>query len=303
MKSNSTQPLVYIVILNWNGWQDTAVCVESLLKISYPNYKILIVDNGSTDDSVKMLSEKFPNVEILQTGENLGYAGGNNRGIEKALANGAEYVFVLNNDTKVDKNFLHPLVDAMEEDKQIGITSGTVYNFDPPHTIQYVGGYFNLYKGTSHAFAKNTIDRGQFNTSKEVSLPCGAAMLIRADILYKIGMINEMFFLFYEEVALSMMVKSAGYKITFTPGSKIYHKIGASGRKKYAQVSYYTIRNRIWIERMYATKLQYFVFNLYFWFYLLPRIFAGHVLNKRFHLLKVMVKAVLNGFLLNPKSP
>ncbi|MBA7603140.1 hypothetical protein ES703_10244 [subsurface metagenome] len=294
------KPLVYIIILNWNGWQDSAECVESVLKITYSNYRVLIVDNGSTNDSVKILAKKFPNIEILETGKNLGYAGGNNRGIEKAIANEAEYVFILNNDTKVDKNFLQPLVQAMEGDKQIGITGGTVYYYDNPDVIHNMGGYTSLYTGNSQTFGLNALDRGQFNNAKEVPQCCGGAMLIRASLIREIGGFNEKFFIYYDEPDICFRTKKAGYKVTFAPGSKIYHKIGRDSSRESGLSNFYGLRNRIWIERMYANKFQYFIFNLYLLFYLLPRILLGHIFHKRLHLLKIIFLAVWKGYFQNP---
>ncbi|HDY67076.1 MAG TPA: glycosyltransferase family 2 protein [Candidatus Scalindua sp.] len=300
MKSNPTHPLVYIIILNWNGWRDTVECVESVLKITYPSYRILIVDNGSTDESAKILSQKFPNIEILQTGKNLGYAGGNNRAIERALADGAEYVCVLNNDTVMDKDFLQPLIQAMKKDKQIGITSGMIYDYDPPHKVQYTGGYRNFYTGSSYTIGSGTLDKGQFNVLKEVPCSAGAAMLIRADVLHKIGMFDEVLFLYCEELDLSIRAKTAGYKIIYVPQSKLYHKVGKSTSKSFSRANFFNLRNKIWMERKYATKLQYFIFNLYFWCYLLPRIFLGHVVRMRFRLLKVTILAAWKGYIESP---
>lgn len=293
-------PRVSIIILNWNGWRDTIECMESVLKIAYPNYRVLIVDNGSTDDSVKMLSEKFPAIEILQTRKNLGYTGGNNRGIEKALADGAEYVFILNNDTVVDRDFLNPLVEVIEKDEQIGIVSGMIYNYALPHTIQYAGRYTDFYTGNPYAIGSGMIDKGQFKALREVQCAAGAAMLVRSDVLREVGMFNENFFMFSEESDLSIRAKEAGYKIVCVSESKIYHKIGASICKNPSQGVFYSLRNRIWIERMYASKFQYLIFNLYFWFYLLPRIFMGHILRRRFQFLKVTIKAVWRGYFESP---
>lgn len=294
------QPFVYIVILNWNGWQDTIECVESVLKTNYQNFKILIVDNGSTNDSVKILSEKFPNIEILQTGKNMGYAGGNNRGIERAIADGAEYVFILNNDTVVDENFLLPLVEAMVKDRKIGITGGTIYYYDAPDVIHNMGGYTSFYTGRSYAFGLNTVDEGQFNSPREIPQCCGAAMLIRASLVRDIGAFNEKFFIYCDEPEICTRVRKAGYKITFTPGSKVLHKEGRDSSRESGLSNFYGLRNRIWIERMYATRFQYFIFNLYFWGYLLPRILLGQIVKRRFHILKVVVLAVWEGYIEGP---
>lgn len=200
----------------------------------------------------------------------------------------------------VDKEFLQPLVEAMEKDKQIGITGGTIYYYDNPNVIHNMGGYTSLYTAKSYGFGKNTLDKGQFNSAKEVFQCCGGAMLIRASFIRKIGALNEKFFIYYDEPDLCLRTRKAGYKITFTPGSKILHKIGQDSSRESGLSSFYGLRNLIWIERMYASKVQFFIFNLYFWFYCLPRTAVGHILKMRFHLLKITIFAVWKGYIENP---
>ncbi len=132
----ATAPMVYIILLNWNGWKDTVECVESCRKLSYPDVRIVIVDNGSTDGSETRLRERFPDLELIQTGANLGFAGGNNVGIRYALEKGAEYVWLLNNDTIADAEALSALVQAAEDDQTVGMVgSKIVYHDDPRITL------------------------------------------------------------------------------------------------------------------------------------------------------------------------
>src|SRR3989339_346256 len=121
------KPLVYILILNWNGKEDTLECLSSLKKIDYPNYKTIVIDNGSTDDSVKIINKKYPKIKIIENKKNLGYAEGNNVGIRYALKNKADYVLILNNDTIVDKKFLTELVKVGESNEKVGIVGPNVY--------------------------------------------------------------------------------------------------------------------------------------------------------------------------------
>src|SRR5699024_6413658 len=114
-------PDVFIIVLNWNGWKDTNECIRSLEKLDYPNFHIIVVDNASTDDSVNKIQVQYPGVFILRTAENKGYAGGNNEGIRYAMANGADYIWILNNDTVVELGALWPLVEKMEKNSKIGI--------------------------------------------------------------------------------------------------------------------------------------------------------------------------------------
>ncbi len=131
-------PLVHISILNWNNAPDTLACLDSVFALDYPNFRVLVVDNGSTDDSVEAIRGRYPALEILQTGANLGYAGGNNAGIRQILAAGAEYVCLLNNDTMVAPDFLSALVGAMD-DPEVGIAGPLVYYADPPDVIFSAG--------------------------------------------------------------------------------------------------------------------------------------------------------------------
>ncbi|MCR4287544.1 MAG: glycosyltransferase family 2 protein, partial [Deltaproteobacteria bacterium] len=138
---------VFVIVLNWNGYQDTIECVESLKGVDYPDLEIIIIDNGSIDDSVEVLRRRFPALLVLETGRNLGFAGGANFGIRRALNDGADYVIVLNNDTVVDEGFVRELVEAAREHKDAGILCSKVYFYDRPDAIWYAGAEFNTLLG------------------------------------------------------------------------------------------------------------------------------------------------------------
>ncbi len=245
-------PNVYIIILNWNGYRDTVECVESLKKITYPNHRILLVDNGSTDGSEKILREKFPKLSLIQTGENLGYAEGNNVGIRYALENGADYIILLNNDTIVDPEFVTELVKVAESNKSIGILSSKVYFYDRPDTIWFAGAIFNLKSGKSKHIGYNEKDRGQHDNIQETDRTCGCSMMVSRKICETVGLMNPEYFCYGEDVDWSLRIKKAGHRVIFVPGSKVWHKVSAStGGIQNSFPIYYSVRNHLRLVNTY----------------------------------------------------
>jgi GT2 family glycosyltransferase len=259
------EPLVYIIILNWNGYKDTIECIESLQRIKYENYKIVIVDNESTNESVKILKSKYPKIRLFENKENLGFSGGVNIGIKWALKNKADYILLLNNDTFVDKNFLSNLVDTVEGKNMVGIVSPKIYYSDKPNMIFSMGGFKNyagLYPFIDHEIKK--IDTGQYNKLEERDCVIGCCMLIEKNIFKNIGLFDDDYFLYVEDMDFSIRVKNAGYKIFVCQKSKIWHKVsGSSGGEGNLVKEYYNNRNLILFARKNLTfEKKIFYFNL-----------------------------------------
>lgn len=237
-------PQVGIIILNWNGKEDTIECLESLKDITYPNYKILLVDNGSTDGSIECFKIRYPEIEIIENRENLGFAEGNNVGIRRAIDEGADYVLPLNNDTIVDSHFIEKLIEIAENDPKIGILGPKIYYYDNPRRINSAGGTINWSTGVGKNIGIGEIDTGQFNDCLDVEYLMGAAILIKSELIRKIGGFDNEFFLLLEDTELCVRAQKAGYRTVFCPSSKIYHKEGISGEKS-PNPLYYMYRNRI----------------------------------------------------------
>lgn len=237
-------PQVIIIILNWNGKEDTIECLESLKNITYPNYKILLVDNGSTDGSVDFFKRRYPEIEIVENQENLGFAEGNNVGMRRALEKGSDYVLILNNDTVVDSHFLQELINLAEQDLKIGIVGPKIYYYDNPSKINSAGGTINWNVGAGINIGIGATDNGQFNHCLDVEYLMGAAMLIKNELIKEIGGFNQGFFLLLEDTELCIRAKRVGYRSVFCPNSKIYHKEGISGEKSPISL-YYWYRNRL----------------------------------------------------------
>src|SRR5882762_1861997 len=146
-------PPVYVLVLNWNNWRNTNECLASLRGLDYEDYTVLALDNGSTDDSLQRIRERFPEVEIMELGENLGYAKGNNMGIRAALERGAEYVWILNNDTTVDPKALVAMVERAKVDSSVGAVGSVLFFMDRPHQVQaWGGGRVNFWLGGASVF-------------------------------------------------------------------------------------------------------------------------------------------------------
>lgn len=237
-------PKVSIIILNWNGKEDTIDCLESLKHITYPNYEILLVDNGSTDGSVECFRERYPEIEIIENGENLGFAEGNNVGIERAVDDGADYVLPLNNDTIVDSEFIEELIKVAENDPKIGIIGPKIYYYNNPRIINSAGGIINWSTGVGKNIGIGEIDACQFSDCSDVEYLMGAAMLIKTELIREIGGFDKNFFLLLEDTEICVRAQKAGYRTVFCPTSKIYHKEGISGEKSPNSL-YYMYRNRI----------------------------------------------------------
>lgn len=273
-KDSKQYPLVWIVLLNYKGCQDTIECIESLEQITYPNYRIIVVDNDSKDGSEETLRNKFPQHIIIQSGDNLGFSGGNNVGIKYALENRADYILLLNNDTLVEPNFLEPLVEESEKDKSIGIAAGKINYYYDKNIIWAAGGYISEIKGCGYHYGINQEDLGQYDIRQEVSFLTGCIQLIKREVLEKVGLYDEDYFLYMEDVDYCCRVKKTGFKLMYVPKSKIYHKVSASTGENSPLMLYYMNRNRLlFIRKNYKVFLNNMLFYIFF--------FLSRIINVR----------------------
>lgn len=251
-------PKVFIIVLNWNGWKDTIECLESLKKVNYSNFEILAVDNGSTNESTTKI-ENFLNqppypqrYKIINLRNNLGFSGGNNAGIKYALENGADYVLLLNNDTTVAPDFLNKLVETGENDARIGIIGPLVYFFYEPQKIWFGGGKINWLKNKATHLHYQEIDKGNLLKNFETEYITGCALLIKKEVIEKIGFMAEDYFLYYEDTDWNLKAKKAGYKIILEPQAKIWHKVSASTKEFSSNYVYYNVRNGMLFARRFG---------------------------------------------------
>ncbi|MGQ9626031.1 MAG: glycosyltransferase family 2 protein [Anaerolineae bacterium] len=239
-------PKVSIIVLNWNGLDDTLDCLGSLQRLDYPDVKVIVVDNGSTDEPGVVVRERFPGVTFIENGENLGYAGGNNVGLRCAMSQEADYALLLNNDTVVDPDFLRLLVEAVENDLTIGFAGPTIYYYDRPEVIWSAGGAIDWQRGNTRMVGVNEEDMGQFGTvPRTVDFITGCAMLVRRAVIEKVELLDERFFAYYEDAEWCARASRAGFKIVHVPQAKIWHKISPEAQADSPLVHYYMTRNRL----------------------------------------------------------
>jgi GT2 family glycosyltransferase len=300
-------PRVSIIIVNYNGEQDTIHCLDSLIKINYSNFEIIVVDNGSKHESVKKLSEwidstkfRFENfgglfgslrtnkipLKLIKLKNNIGFAEGNNRAIRDVIkGKRSEYVLLLNNDTVVDKDFLKIMTDVMDDDIKIAAAGAHLLNLDK--STQSCGIDINWYLCTFDYHTKNKLPK-----IREVDFVSGAAIMLRYELL-KEKLLPNQYFLYFEETAYCTEWKRKGYNIIAVRDSNVYHKESNSTNISGVKC-YYSTRNRIWFMKRYATRIQYFVFLAFFIFLVLPKVIISH-LNKSSEL-KMYLKGAIDGF-------
>jgi len=221
-------PLAYIVVLNWNGKHHLQECLQSLENISYENFKIVLVDNHSTDGSVEFVKSFFPSIEIIRNDRNLGFSAGNNVGIRHALSHGADYVILLNNDTRVEPDFLLRLIQYGETHPDVGVLGGTVRMYGNPNIINSTGVNLNLLAyGWDRDFGMpcSAIQR----KAGEVLAVTGALMAVKREVFDQVGLLDPDFFAYFEDVDFCIRVwKYTNFTVEYVPQANVYHKFSAS---------------------------------------------------------------------------
>lgn len=259
------QPKVMIVILNWNGKDDTIVCLDSLSKLDYTNYEVIVVDNGSTDGSQKEIKRRFPMVKLVENKENLGFAKGNNIGIRIALEDSnVKYIFLLNNDTKVEPNCLTELIKVAETDGRIGIVQPKMLRMNDPRIIDSTGHVFSWGRIVDRGCGK--VDKGQYDCKLDIIGGCAGACLYRREMLEEIGLFDESFWAYYEDAELSWRAYKRGWKAKYVPSAIVYHKRGATTNKCEEitlKMALLNIKNMATTVNRYGTPLQKFLFSTY----------------------------------------
>lgn len=243
---------IAVVIPNWNGEDLIKECLNSLL-IQSVKCEVIVVDNGSMDGSVNLIKKHFPKVTLLEFEDNAGFAGGVNRGISYALKKGFEYIALFNNDAVADKNWLKNLIKEFDDEK-IGIVTGKFLRSDKKH-IDSTGDFYTIW-GLPYPRGRNQEDNGQFNKKQEVFGASGGASLYRSELFKDIGLFDEDFFAYYEDVDISLRAQMAGWKIIYIPKAIAYHGIGGTSSKMGDFTRYHSAKNFLLLySRNLPTKL------------------------------------------------
>lgn len=288
-----SSPKVSIIILNWNGWKDTIDCLESLEKINYPNCEIIVVDNGSTDGSLERIKNHESRIKfkIVENKENLGFSGGNNVGIKYAMESRADYVLLLNNDTLVEPDFLSELVKIGESDKKIGLVGPKIYFYPPdkPARAWFCGGKINWLKTRGSHLKCGSPEESE--SPKISDYLTGCCLLIKREVIEKIGGLGEEYFLYYEDTDYCLRARKLGWQCVYAPNAVIWHKVSQSSKEFSPSYIYYHTRNGLMLARKNNPPWKIFLVYL-FSFYLVGKQIIKYILAPR---KRDWVKMVLRG--------
>jgi GT2 family glycosyltransferase len=249
----TVSPVVWVLVLNWNRPQDTVACVSSLRQLDYPAYRILVVDNGSTDDSVEIL-QRLPDIDLLLNERNLGFAAGNNRGIEYALEQGADFVLLLNNDTTVSPSLVSELLEVAETDSRIGIVGPVIYYADRPSEVWFAGMRF---RHGLYVVRRGLHLSAPLASMEEVDFVSGCGMLVRRETWERVGLFDPRFFMYYEDLDLCIRAKKAGYRIVCATQAQMWHALSAStGGADSPKKQYYQVKSTFLFTQKHTRGLQ-----------------------------------------------
>jgi GT2 family glycosyltransferase len=329
------EPKVSIILINWNGWEDTVECLESLYQINYSNYNVILVDNDSEDDSLQrikdylkgdmpMRSEFYEyrtsnkpiklvakgddpgngdeSLILIRNSENLGFAGGNNVAIEYAMDElKPDYVLLLNNDTVVDKNFLKELVKTGETNPKIGFVGAKTLFYDKETTIQEAGGGMIDYDHAEvEGIGFNEVDDGSLDSYIEPDYIGGVCVLVKSRVIEQIGGLDENYFMYWEDVDWCTTGQEHGYRSAYQYQSVIWHKYGSSSENNFKM--YYLNRNRLYFMRKHTFGMKYLKFLLYFVPYILFETTYQVIRRRDSKMARAYFYSLMDGFKLPQKS-
>ncbi|MFA5119237.1 MAG: glycosyltransferase family 2 protein [Candidatus Omnitrophota bacterium] len=281
---------IIVIIVNYNKNRDTLECLNSLKKVTYPIYGVIIIDNSTNEDSCLYdYSVNDGLIKYIKIGENIGFAEGNNVGIKEALTVDPDYILLLNNDTVVKEDFLDKLIEPVVKHK-VDLATGKIYYYDKPDTIWGAGGKIDWKRGMGVLYGINKKDKKIFNVVRDVSFISGCMMFIKKDVFMRIGCLSDDFFMYCEDVDFCLRALKADLKMIYVPESVIWHRVGAKEMNGSAFHFYYFIRNSLIIVLTYGRFFQKSLFFLFIFPYSFYKIVLSKVADKTL-LFKIFIMA------------
>jgi GT2 family glycosyltransferase len=287
----SEQPLVSIITLNWNT---TAVTCEFLTSIqeqnTYKNIEVIVVDNASDQDPSSAIQSIVPSAKIIRNKKNVGFSAGNNIGIKAA---GGEYLFIVNNDTEFTPQLIESLLNVFQNNPDAGIVCPKFHYYFNKGVIEYAGYRpVNIFTGRNGMIGNGENDTGQYNRLSKTNYAHGGAMMVSRTAIENVGLLPELFFLYYEELDWSVKFKKKGYSIYFQPEALIYHKESMSTGKTNPLKTFYLTRNRILFMRRNMPAHGFSVFVIYFILFTVPKNSLVFLLKRQTKHLKSFWKGI-----------
>ena len=290
---------ISIITVNYNGLKDTCELIESL-PLEDNSIEVIVVDNASKEDEATIIASRYPQVKVIRSEQNLGFAGGNNLGIKAARGC---YLFFINNDTILRckkeevrcKMFFQPLTDRLESSPEIGMVCPKIRFAWENHPIQFAG-YTPLSRYTmrNRSIGFGETDKGQYDTAHPTPYAHGAAMMVKREALEKAGLMPECYFLYYEEFDWSMMFTRAGYSIWYEPAYTIYHKESQTTGQNSPLKTYYLTRNRLLFVKRNIQGLRRYITYTYLLLVVAPRDICKYILHRQFNLASATIKGIIN---------
>lgn len=268
-----TWPDVLAVIVNWNGKDDVLECLKSLVNANYPKdkFKILVVDNGSSDGSQAAISKTYPNVALIKNSKNLGYVRAVNRGINQGLEWDVEYVWICNNDIVVHEDALTQLVKIGQSDTKIGVVAPVVYSYRQPQTIDNIGYKINFWIGRLKKLKyKEGIFPDPRSRMSDVDSNLGCSNIIKTSLIQTIGMFNPIYKIYFEETDYNVRAKRSGFRVVIARNAKVWHKTASTMDKFLFRRAYFLLRNLLVFEILNAKLKHLIVFIPYYFLVHIP---------------------------------
>lgn len=292
---------ISVITINYNGLKDTCELIESL-PLEDKSIEVIVVDNASKEDEASIISSRYPQVKVIRSEQNLGFAGGNNLGIKAALG---RYLFFINNDTLISEkgkvksekfaSAFQPLIERLESSKKIGAVCPKIRFAWGDKPIQFAG-YTPLTRYTmrNRSIGFGESDKGQYDTAHPTPYAHGAAMMVKREALEKVGLMPECYFLYYEELDWSMMFTRAGYAIWYEPACTIYHKESQATGQNSPLKTYYLTRNRLLFVKRNIQGLRRYITYTYLLLAVAPRDICRYILHGQHNLASATIKGIIN---------
>ncbi|HEY2726327.1 MAG TPA: glycosyltransferase family 2 protein [Parafilimonas sp.] len=285
------KPLISIITVNYNNAHITADLLRSILRLEYSNIEVIVVDNGSSENPCEKLKKIIPSANIILSKKNLGFAGGNNLGIKAAKG---DYLFFVNNDTELSPQILDGLLEVFEDYPDAGVVSPKFHYYYAPGTIEFAGyNAINSFTGRNSMVGCRTKDEGQYDVISKTNYAHGGGMMVSRKVIDEVGLMPEVYFLYYEEFDWCEQIKRKGYNIYYQYKSLIYHKESMSVGKKSTLKTFYLNRNRILFMRRNLKGLSFLGFAFYYTFFTLPKNTINFLFKKETDHLKAFWKGLM----------
>ena len=259
---------VAIILVNWNGFEHTIKCINSLRDLTYRNYEVIVVDNGSDPKELIEL-KKITNIKLIENGSNLGFTGGNNVGMSYAYSSGFDCIMLLNNDTTVEPGFLEPLLQVLIDDN-VGAVQPKIYSMHESNVLWSAGGTFNKLTGKPKTRGAGEYDEGHYDCDRDLDWITGCCLTFRKEMIDKVGYLNDLYFIMCEDVDWSLRAKNLGLSLQYVPESRILHFESASAKSSIKSSEgtrsplrqYQNVRNHLFIIRKYVPPM-YWIFAFF----------------------------------------